>query len=287
MRRLLLTITMLVLAGHILAQEEATQVPQAREDSLSVPTFTLVPSGMGMETTAFPEFKLREPNVAQGFSYSTMGLSAGTSRLGTYELNKKFNFLQYAPKSYLLRWDEGKLTGFNNISMQPGIGSVATAGVIGVHHFSDELTLTGGAMLQKTGILYNTATLSALLSYQLTDYVSLNAFGAYETPSFMSMYHTPQQYLFGGYMTFHTEDKKWGVDLGGKTEPNPYTGRLETTPIVMPYYNLNGQKLGFDFGGLLKSIIINQRMKKEGYGPMGPFGPMGPMGPMGPQRPKH
>ena len=84
-----------------------------------------------------------------------------------------------------------------------------------------------------------------------------------------------------------TTDKKWGVDLGGKTEPNPYTGRLETTPIVMPYYNLNGQKLGFDFGGLLKSIIINQRMKKEGYGPMGPFGPMGPMGPMGPQRPKH
>ena len=163
--------------------------------------------------------------------------------------------------------------------MQPGIGSVATAGVMGVHHFSDELTLTGGAMLQKTGIFYNTATLSAQLSYQLTDYVSLNAFGAYETPSFMSMYHTPQQYLFGGYVTFSTENKKWGIDLGEKTEMNPYTGRLEATPIVMPYYNLNGQKLGFDFGGLLKSIIINNRMKKEGYGPMGPMGPMGPFPP--------
>ena len=278
MRRLLLTLLILLLTGHILAQEEGSQAITAREDSLSLPPFTPVPSGLGLESAAFPEFKLRQPIVGQEFSYG-MGLSTEPSRLGTYELNRKFNFQQFAPKSYLLRWDEGKLTGFNNITMQPGIGSVATAGAIGVHHFSDELTLTGGAMLQKTGIFYNTATLSAQLSYQLTDYVSLNAFGAYETPSFMSMYHTPQQYLFGGYVTFSTENKKWGIDLGEKTEMNPYTGRLEATPIVMPYYNLNGQKLGFDFGGLLKSIIINNRMKKEGYGPMGPMGPMGPFPP--------
>lgn len=278
MRRLLLTLLILLLTGHILAQEEGSQAITAREDSLSLPPFTPVPSGLGLESAAFPEFKLRQPIVGQEFSYG-MGLSTEPSRLGTYELNHKFNFQQFAPKSYLLRWDEGKLTGFNNITMQPGIGSVATAGVMGVHHFSDELTLTGGAMLQKTGIFYNTATLSAQLSYQLTDYVSLNAFGAYETPSFMSMYHTPQQYIFGGYVTFSTENKKWGIDLGEKTEMNPYTGRLEATPIVMPYYNLNGQKLGFDFGGLLKSIIINNRMKKEGYGPMGPMGPMGPFPP--------
>lgn len=278
MKRLLLTLLILLLTGHILAQEEGSQAITAREDSLSLPPFTPVPSGLGLESAAFPEFKLRQPIVGQEFSYG-MGLSTEPSRLGTYELNRKFNFQQFAPKSYLLRWDEGKLTGFNNITMQPGIGSVATAGVMGVHHFSDELTLTGGAMLQKTGIFYNTATLSAQLSYQLTDYVSLNAFGAYETPSFMSMYHTPQQYLFGGYVTFSTENKKWGIDLGEKTEMNPYTGRLEATPIVMPYYNLNGQKLGFDFGGLLKSIIINNRMKKEGYGPMGPMGPMGPFPP--------
>jgi len=278
MRRLLLTLLILLLTGHILAQEEGSQAITAREDSLSLPPFTPVPSGLGLESAAFPEFKLRQPIVGQEFSYG-MGLSTEPSRLGTYELNRKFNFQQFAPKSYLLRWDEGKLTGFNNITMQPGIGSVATAGVMGVHHFSDELTLTGGAMLQKTGIFYNTATLSAQLSYQLTDYVSLNAFGAYETPSFMSMYHTPQQYIFGGYVTFSTENKKWGIDLGEKTEMNPYTGRLEATPIVMPYYNLNGQKLGFDFGGLLKSIIINNRMKKEGYGPMGPMGPMGPFPP--------
>ena len=278
MRRLLLTLLILLLTGHILAQEEGSQAITAREDSLSLPPFTPVPSGLGLESAAFPEFKLRQPIVGQEFSYG-MGLSTEPSRLGTYELNRKFNFQQFAPKSYLLRWDEGKLTGFNNITMQPGIGSVATAGVMGVHHFSDELTLTGGAMLQKTGIFYNTATLSAQLSYQLTDYVSLNAFGAYETPSFMSMYHTPQQYLFGGYVTFSTENKKWCIDLGEKTEMNPYTGRLEATPIVMPYYNLNGQKLGFDFGGLLKSIIINNRMKKEGYGPMGPMGPMGPFPP--------
>ena len=237
------------------------------EDSLTLPPVQFVSPTLGMSQTAFPEFKLRRPLTTS---------SAVDYHVSHYELNRKFDFQKYAPKDYLLRWDGGRLTGFNSIDMLPGIGGVATAGVAGVHHFSDELTLMGGATLQKTGILYNTASVNAVLSYQMTDYVSLNAFGAYQSPSFMSMYHLPQQYVFGGFVSLHTENKKWGVDLGEKTERNPYTGRLEATPIVMPYYNLQGQKLGIDFGGLLKSIIINNRMRKEGYGPMGPFGPMGP-----------
>lgn len=266
---------MLVVAcvGTLLAQEPVGTTDIADEDSLTLPPpVQFVPSGMGMATTAFPEFKLRRPLT----SNSTQPLYV----VSHYELNRKFNFKQYAPKDYLLRWDEGRLTGYNSTELLPGIGGVATAGVTAVHHFSDELTLTGGAMLQKTGLLYNTASVYAQLSYQLTDYVSVNAFGAYQSPSFMSTYHIPHQALFGGFVTFHTENKKWGVDLGEKTEVNPYTGRLEATPIVMPYYNLQGQKLGFDFGGLLKSIIINNRMRKEGAPPMGPMGPMGPMPPM-------
>jgi len=268
MKRMLLLGMMAAFAGTLLAQEPTGASVFDGTDSLTLPPpVQFVPSGMGMGSAAFPEFKLRQPLTT---TPSTPNL------LSTYELNRKFNFQQYAPKDYLLRWDEGRLTGYHGTELLPGIGGVATAGVTAVHHFNDELTLTGGVMLQKTGILYNTASAHAQLSYQLTDYVSVNAFGAYQSPSFMSMYHTPQHYLFGGFVTLHTENKKWGIDLGEKTEMNPYTGRLEATPIVMPYYNLQGQKLGIDFGGLLKSIIINNRMRKEGFVPMGP-GPMPPM----------
>lgn len=266
MKRAILFGMMLVWTGIVWPQED-TSGNISDEDSLSLPPIQLVPSETGIHSTVFPEFKLRQPLTRT---------SPTPNYLGTYELNNKFNFQQYAPKNYLLRWDEGRLTGFNSTELLPGIGGVARAGVTGFHQFSDELTLTGGAMLQKTGIYYNTATFQAQLTYQLSDYASVSAFGVYQSPSFMSMYHTPAQGLFGGYLTFHTENKKWGIDLGEKTEMNPYTGRLEATPIVMPYYNLQGQKLGFDFGGLLKSIIINNRMKKEGFGPMGPMGPMPP-----------
>jgi hypothetical protein len=263
---------MAIHVGILLAQESVRTSDIADIDSLTLPFMKPVPSGMGTGVvSAFPEFKLRRPLTRY---------SQPSYVVSHYELNRKFNFQQYAPKDYLLRWDEGRLTGYNSTELLPGIGGVATAGVTAVHHFSDELTLTGGAMLQKTGLLYNTASVHAQLSYQLTDYVSVNAFGAYQSPSFMSTYHTRQNVLFGGFVTLHTENKKWGVDLGEKTEVNPYTGRLEATPIVMPYYNLQGQKLGIDFGGLLKSIIINNRMRKEGAPPMGPMGPMGPIPPM-------
>ena len=228
MKRIVWMLAMMALAGALAAQEEGASVV-VDEDSLSLPPVSLVSPTLGMSHTAFSEFKLRQPLTSS---------SAFDYHVSHYELNRKFNFQQYAPKDYLLRWDGGRLTGFNSLEMLPGVGGVATAGVTGIHHFSDELTLTGGATLQKTGILYNTASVSGLLSYQLTNYVSLNAFGAYQSPSFMSTYHLPQQYVFGGFVTLHTENKKWGVDLGEKTERNPYTGRLEATPIVMPYYNL-------------------------------------------------
>lgn len=274
MKRLALVWMMMMFCASAAWSQETTEPAfVSDEDSLSLPPMQLVPSDMGLSRAVFPEFKLRQPLS-----------STSTSQLSTtYELNQKFNFRQYNQKNYLLRWDGGRLTGYNSIQSMPGIGGIATAGVTGIHHFSDRLTLTGGAMLQKTGILYNTATLHAQLTYELSDYASVSTFGIYQAPSFFSMYQTPAQGLFGAYLTFHTEDKKWGIDLGEKTEMNPYNGRLEATPIVMPYYNLQGQKLGFDFGGLLKGLFMNYRMnqmmKKGTFPPMGPMGPMGPMPP--------
>lgn len=171
-----------------------------------------------------------------------------------------------APPQYFLRWDEGSLTGFNRTDVYPLVGSNATAGLSATHRFSDRLTLTGSAAVHHFVAPYttlNSASTSALLSYQLSGNVSLSAFGLYQSPSFMSNERTPSTWQYGGYMTLHTDNHRWGVDMGARRQFNPYTGRVESVPILMPYYNLQGQKLGIDFGGILKSLIINQQMRRS------------------------
>lgn len=227
------------------------------------------PQGMGLSAVSLPEISLRRP-----LSRTEEGLNVSGS-----ELNARLNLTRYAPKNYLLRWDGGRMTGFNSIDMLPGYGSVATAGVTATHRFSDALTFNGTAQLQKNSIYYNTAAFAGMLTYELSPFASASAFATWQTPSFMSMYRTRGIYQYGGFLTLHTENKKWGVDMGSRMEQNPFTGRQEATPIVMPYYNLNGQKLGIDLGGLIKSAIISNRMRKEGM----PFGPMGPMMPPPPK----
>lgn len=229
-------------------------------------TWELSPSGMALQGASLPSIRLRQP---------LSGVQAGLNVSGR-ELNERLDLRRNAPKNYLLKWDGGKMTGFNGIELLPGFGSIATAGVTANHRFSDRMTFTGTAQLQKYSIFYNNAAFAGMLTYDLADNVSVSAFGTYQTPSFMSMYRTRGVYQYGGFFTLRTDDHKWGVDMGSRMEQNPFTGRQEATPIVMPYYNLNGQKLGIDFGGFIKSAIINSRMRREGV----PFGPMGPMPPI-------
>ena len=78
------------------------------------------------------------------------------------------------------------------------------------------------------------------------------------------------------------------MDVGMRRYYNAATGQWTNVPIVMPYYNLNGHKLGVDFGGLLMNvfqgmdkalnpnnyrprrggeIIMPEVMKNKGFGP--------------------
>lgn len=205
--------------------------------------FDLPPLTMAPSTNA-STIPLKDPISELKLQRPLSSYSAMPKNITSFELNQRMHFDKYRSHDYMLRWDGGRMTGYNDVELLPGIGPLARAGVTSVHRFDDRWTLTGGAMLQKTSVYYNTALVSGMLTYQLSDQASLNAFGVYQTPSFLSKYHVPGQYQFGGFLTLQTANKKWGIDLGERTEPNPFTGRLDTTPIVMPYYNLQGQKLG-------------------------------------------
>ena len=196
-----------------------------------------------------------------------------------------FHPQQYVVHAYLLKWDTGRLWGDNYQEVLPAMGTFANASLMGQQAFGDRLTLLGTVGLNKYAGLYNYATVAGSLTYDFTPQVSGTVFGMWQSPSFMSNYNLAARGQYGGFITLKTENRKWGIDMGARNEYNPYTGHFDATPIIMPYYNLQGQKLGFDFGGLLKSIIINHQMQKSMQNGMPPMGPMGPMHPMHPMHP--
>ena len=89
------------------------------------------------------------------------------------------------------------------------------------------------------------------LEYRLGRNASVTAISGINYYGWMSPSPNTMTAYYGGYMTLNTNNGKWAVDVGMRQVYNSTTGRWDTVPIVMPYYNLGGAKLGFDFGGLL------------------------------------
>ena len=109
------------------------------------------------------------------------------------------------------------------------------------------------------------------VSYQLSNAVSLHAFGYYYgSPITAGPAVAP--YLststYGGYADIKF-NKYWGTDVGVQRYLNPMTGKWVTDPIVRPYYKINGkQKIGIDIGHLLKGIIWGNQDDMMPRGPV-------------------
>ena len=109
------------------------------------------------------------------------------------------------------------------------------------------------------------------VNYQLSNAVSLHAFGYYYgSPITAGPAVAP--YLststYGGYADIKFS-KYWGTDVGVQRYLNPMTGKWVTDPIVRPYYKINGkQKIGIDIGHLLKGIIWGNQDDMMPRGPV-------------------
>ncbi len=153
-------------------------------------------------------------------------------------------------------WQGGQLIGTNNISYTSLVGYTANASIMAIHNLGN-WTFEGSAELMKYGNMANTATFNGNISYHLSQNISATIFGIYQSPSFFSLYQTYSGYQYGGYITFQTNNEKWGIDLGARHAFNPWNGKQATIPIIMPYYKIGKTKLGIDFGGLLNRNGFN------------------------------
>lgn len=168
-----------------------------------------------------------------------------------------------APRPYLAAWDGGMLVGGHNSMGAHGIYYANEASVMAVHRIGD-LQLQGTASLNKLATFHdvtNGASVDLTATYPLGRNVSVTGFGGvYQSGLFQP--GGTRSYYYGGYVTLLTNNKKWGADLGVRRVYNPYTGSWETIPVAMPYYNLHGAKLGFDFGGLIYHFLQSAKEAK-------------------------
>ncbi|MGM9804705.1 MAG: hypothetical protein ACI308_11085 [Muribaculaceae bacterium] len=167
----------------------------------------------------------------------------------------------------IVKWDGGYVTGFSGFQTQPMLGSVGYAGASVTQQFGERWQATGGVSFNKYSVpwnAYNTYGFNGSVMYTVNGNMSLNVFGMYESSPFFSRGSNGAMALYGGYMTLKTNNDKWGVDMGAQTYRDIRSGRSVTMPIFRPFYNMNGQKLGIDLGGLLYNIFQNLSVNVNG-----------------------
>lgn len=215
--------------------------------------------------------------VSTSVNPQTFRLNTPTSlydnRRGSWETNTLQGGKLFHP------WRNAYVLASGGVNVMPGLMD-RESGALTLQQHLGRWTFTASAFADKyrftsMGFLETRYGVGGTIDYQVSDRLSLHAFGYYyPNSSMVSPMVNP--YLatttYGGYADIQVS-KNFGVDAGVKRHLNPMTGKWVTDPIVSPYIKLNNkQKIGFDFGNLLKGLIWGNEDNKLPRGPvrMGP-----------------
>lgn len=92
--------------------------------------------------------------------------------------------------------------------------------------------------------------LSGILAYPVNEKIRLNTFASYSTnlSSFGSL-------DYGGFVSYDIAPK-WGIDIGVKNHTDYPLHKTKVSPIVAPYFQYKGNKLGIDVGDGLLNLLL-------------------------------
>lgn len=166
----------------------------------------------------------------------------------------------FSKSGTLSTWDNGHISGFSSHTSFPIIGNIGSAGFGISHDFTERFNFSGNLSFSKYSLprfAYNTYTLAGQFSYRFNKNLSVTAFSYYESNRFINNNrNNPYGSInMGGYLTAITNSNEWGVDMGVQRHFNPHKRKWVMVPVFRPFYNLGGNKLGFDLGGLLYQIL--------------------------------
>lgn len=180
-----------------------------------------------------------------------------------------------APKPYQL-WNGASIIVYGGNNQMLGLMDVAT-GSVSLHQDFGRLHLAASAVANKYWMpmqsqLYTQYGLGGTIGYDLTNTVSLHAFGYYYAqnplvaPAFSPYVSTTS---FGGYVNIRFSEN-FGSEVGVRRYVNPMSGRWTTSPIVTPYFRVgrrNKIEIGLPLGELLKAAIWGDNDNPMRYRP--------------------
>lgn len=162
----------------------------------------------------------------------------------------------------MARFENGIIMGKGYQQNLLGIGQFNHVSITYLHTFNEQLYWVLQLQTNKLSAPYRTnqdVGAATKVTYQVADKVGLHAFGAYSiTPQ-----NGFQTYNFGATISYDFTDR-WGLEMGANRYYDNFSNRWNTDPVVIPYYRLNKDtKLGFDFGPIIKGLIIDMRDKND------------------------
>lgn len=178
------------------------------------------------------------------------------NRRGSWEINTMQGGKLFQP------WRGAYVIASGGVDVMPGLLD-RESGTLTLHQNLGRWTFSASVLADKyrfssMGFLETRYGVGGTVGYRVNDRLSLHAFGYYYVNSSM-ISPMVNPYLatttYGGYADIQVF-KNFGVDTGVRRYLNPMSGKWVTDPIVSPYIKINGkQKIGFDFGKLLKGLI--------------------------------
>ncbi len=195
------------------------------------------------------------------------------NRRGSWEINTMQGGKLFQP------WRGAYVIASGGVDVMPGLLD-RESGTLTLHQNLGRWTFSASVLADKyrfssMGFLETRYGVGGTVGYRVNERLSLHAFGYYYVNSSM-ISPMVNPYLatttYGGYADIQVF-KNFGVDTGVRRYLNPMSGKWVTDPIVSPYIKINGkQKIGFDFGKLLKGLIWgnDDNMLPRGPVRMGP-----------------
>ena len=217
--------------------------------------------------------------ISTAASFNDLQKTKFSVSLPAYDHTSNFTLpMTTSPKPFWL-WNGANVTVDGSNYQMQGLMDVAT-GAVSLHQDFGRLHLAASAIANKywmpmQSLLYTQYGFGGSLGYDLTNAVSLHAFGYYYAqnplvaPAFSPYVSTTS---FGGYANIRFNEN-FGSEVGVRRYVNPMSGRWTTSPIVTPYFRVgkrNKVEIGLPLGELLKAAIWGDNDTPLRYRPQPP-----------------
>lgn len=229
---------------------------------------------------------LKTPEMVPQMSYSTTETllpyaSSSAPKSTRYVPTIDMSIPAYRPPSVFGLWKGAVLGVTGSQSALPGLMDIGSGALMfhqdyGRFHFSavgmaNKYWMPGISSPIGMPMLNTQYGFGGEVSYDVGKALTLHAFGTYYATNPM-MGTAASPYLnstnYGGYADIRFSEH-FGSDVGVRRYLSPMTGKWVTDPIVKPYIKLNNkQKIGIDFGHLLKGLIWGNQEDMLPRGPV-------------------